>query len=234
MKHSNKHILLVAATKSEIAPFLSYFGFNTDSSSYIETVKNINNHTITVLITGIGIIKTTYFLTKYFARFRPDLAINCGICGCYNSHIKIGEILNIVTDEFADLGIENKNVFLTIFESGLENPNQFPFTKGKLVCDFPDDKNLIARLLHLKKANAITVNTTHGKKNSISIFKNKYNADAETMEGAAFIFVCKMEKIKHIQLRSVSNYVEPRDLSKWNIPLAVNNLNQNLIRLLDF
>lgn len=32
-----------------------------------------------------------------------------------------------------------------------------------------------------------------------------------------------------IQIRAISNYVEKRDKSKWNMPLAINNLNEFLI-----
>jgi futalosine hydrolase len=41
-----------------------------------------------------------------------------------------------------------------------------------------------------------------------------------------------MENIPFLQLRTISNYVEVRDKSKWNIPLAVTNLNNTLLALL--
>jgi futalosine hydrolase len=41
-----------------------------------------------------------------------------------------------------------------------------------------------------------------------------------------------MEGIPFLQLRSVSNYVEIRDKSKWNIPLAVKQLNDKLKELI--
>jgi futalosine hydrolase len=40
------------------------------------------------------------------------------------------------------------------------------------------------------------------------------------------------ENIPFVQLRAVSNYVEIRDKSKWNIPLAVENLNIQLIEFI--
>jgi futalosine hydrolase len=53
------------------------------------------------------------------------------------------------------------------------------------------------------------------------------------MEGAAFMFSCKLHKNRHIQIRSVSNYIEDRDVAKWDIPLAVQNLNQFMFDLLN-
>jgi len=53
------------------------------------------------------------------------------------------------------------------------------------------------------------------------------------MEGAAFLFVCEHEQIPCIQLRAVSNFVEKRNKEAWNIPLAIENLNQQLIAIIN-
>jgi futalosine hydrolase len=42
-----------------------------------------------------------------------------------------------------------------------------------------------------------------------------------------------MENVPYIQLRSVSNYIEPRNRASWKIPLAVKNLNDTLINALN-
>jgi len=63
--------------------------------------------------------------------------------------------------------------------------------------------------------------------------KNKYLPVVESMEGAAFHFVCIMEKIRFIQIRGISNYVGERDKSKWKIEAAVNELNNQLINLIN-
>jgi len=52
------------------------------------------------------------------------------------------------------------------------------------------------------------------------------------MEGAAFFYVCQLQKIPHIQIRSISNYVEPRNRANWNISLAIKNLNEVLWKLI--
>jgi len=53
------------------------------------------------------------------------------------------------------------------------------------------------------------------------------------MEGAAFHYACLKEKVPYAEIRSISNYVEKRDRSKWNIPLAIKNLNDFFIVLLN-
>jgi futalosine hydrolase len=49
------------------------------------------------------------------------------------------------------------------------------------------------------------------------------------MEGIAFHYACKQAKIPFLQIRAISNYVTPRNKSEWEIPLAIQNLNQYLI-----
>ena len=51
------------------------------------------------------------------------------------------------------------------------------------------------------------------------------------MEGAAFFQVCEKFNIPCLQIRSVSNKVEKRDLQKWDIDLAVKNLNEEVEKL---
>jgi len=52
------------------------------------------------------------------------------------------------------------------------------------------------------------------------------------MEGAAFFAGCERANGDFIQIRTVSNYVEKRDKSKWEMPLAIKNLNDFLINFI--
>ena len=52
------------------------------------------------------------------------------------------------------------------------------------------------------------------------------------MEGAAVFKVCNFFNTPCIQLRSISNYVEKRNKKKWNIPLAIQNLNFEVERII--
>jgi futalosine hydrolase len=80
--------------------------------------------------------------------------------------------------------------------------------------------------------NALTVGTATGSQDTIERLSAKYNPDIETMEGAAFFFVCSMEKIPFIALRAISNMVEPRNRENWDIPLALQNLTERLREVL--
>jgi len=85
----------------------------------------------------------------------------------------------------------------------------------------------------LTKAKGITVNTIHASEEAIVKVKTLYNPLTESMEGAAFMYACMLQELKYIQIRSISNYVEKRNKASWNIPFAINNLNNTLIAILD-
>jgi futalosine hydrolase len=57
-------------------------------------------------------------------------------------------------------------------------------------------------------------------------------AQVESMEGVAVFYVCNWLGVKCCQIRAISNYVEPRDASKWDIPQALENLKTSVLNLL--
>ena len=203
-------ILLVSATKYEIAPLLKSFK-SIDSEKNISSFR-FGKYSFDVLITGVGMTATAFYLGKYLNR-KYDLAINAGIAGSFRKDILLGDVVNVVNDCFADLGAEDGNKFLTAKEIGLVSDIRYKASglKNKI-------------LAHLPKVRAITVNTVHG--NSVSIKKSvkKFNPDIESMEGAAFFLACDSEKIPFVQIRAISNYVERRNKKKWKTDLAVKNL----------
>ena len=81
----------------------------------------------------------------------------------------------------------------------------------------------------LKPASAITVNTTHGENNSIEKAKKLFNPQVESMEGAAFFYACLFEAITCSQIRTISNKVEKRSKENWDLPLAIQSLNNAVV-----
>lgn len=221
--------LIVVATKFEIDLFLKHIDFQYDVENKVYFFENKKTR-IEVLIAGIGIAFTVFNLSKliFLSKQKYDWVLNVGIAGSFNRQLPLAMVVNVVEDQFADLAIEQANGKLqTIFETNFVNSNEFPFEDGKLKND-----SLFAILnFELTDVEAITVNTAHGFEQSIQTFSKKFSADIESMEGAAVFYVCKKEKIKVMQVRSVSNYVEIRNISNWKIKEAVYNLNKFLIDL---
>ncbi len=214
-------ILVVAATDLEIAPLLKQMnsGATADVGSIQCLYKNI---TVDFLITGVGMTATAYFSGKAI-NDTYDAAFNLGICGSFNSNLEIGTVVNVYEDEFSELGAEDGDAFLSLSDLKLGGRTKFINDSGAMSVEIEK----------LPKVNGITVNTSHGNEKSIEKVYAKFHPMVESMEGAAFMFVCEQERIPYVQIRAVSNFVERRNKDSWNIPLAIKNLNSKFIEILD-
>ncbi|MFZ4401195.1 MAG: futalosine hydrolase [Bacteroidales bacterium] len=223
------NILIVSSTSLEIKPIIELFSFEKQKENNLIAYK-YRDFDIDVLITGIGMVATAYYMGKTLQSYNYDVAINAGIAGCFDKNIKLGDVFNITSDCFSELGSDNGEYFLSLIDLKLIEANSFPFNNMELINESVFQSRIINNLPISK---GITVNTIHGNEVSIEKIKNRYNPLTESMEGAAFMFACMLQNLKHIQLRSISNFVERRNKASWNIPLAVKNLNHKLIEILD-
>lgn len=212
-------ILLVAATKQEVLPIINYYDINVTNEEGLFTSKN--NPNTCLLLTGVGMVNTAFFLGS-LSHSRFDCIINVGVCGAFNKELQLGEVVNIVSDKLSEMGAEDGDTFIKYEDLNLGGS-----------ADFKSKTNLNNTLLNnLKKVSGITVNKIHGNKDSIADISNLYKPDVESMEGAAFFRACSTFSKNYFQIRSISNYVEKRDKTKWNIPLAITNLNECIILLI--
>lgn len=185
---------------------------------------------ITTLVTGVGSISTAWEMTKWFSSNRlPDVAVNGGIAGSFSDDLQIGEVVVPCSDCFADSGIEDGNSFYTLSEAGLTDPDAFPFTSGKILCN---NKYFTLASRKFRTVDAITVNTATGSEASVEKLKERFMPEIETLEGATFFYICAMEKVPFLAVRAISNRVERRDRKKWNIPAALQNLSEKMDDLL--
>ena len=109
-------ILIVSATKFEIAPLLKKF--RKISAKGNITSFRFGEHSIDVLITGVGMTAIAFYLGKILNK-KYDLAINAGLAGSFRKNIPLGTVVNVVSDCFSDLGAEDGNKFLTLKEMGM-------------------------------------------------------------------------------------------------------------------
>ncbi|MGN6533495.1 MAG: futalosine hydrolase [Ginsengibacter sp.] len=204
------NLLIVAATEFEIEPFLK------------------ENTRAEILITGVGIPATVFHLTKKISEKKFDFIIQAGIAGTFNVNNDVAEVVQVKEDTFADLGIEEYGHFKTLFDMGFINKNDFPFTDGWLINPLPSlQKN------HLPPRKGITVNKISDDVFQNKMIREKFSPDVESMEGAAFHYVCLLQKINFLQIRSISNRVGERDKSKWKLKESIENLNNELLKIIE-
>jgi futalosine hydrolase len=222
-------LLIVSATSLEIKPLLTELGKGRVMKYHV-TRYRYRQFQVDILITGVGMVPTAVLTSIELSRYSYDAVINAGICGSFNREIPIGQVINITSDCLPETGAEDGEHFLSLIDLKLLDQDEFPFTGGKLVNDSVFESNLVNGL---QIVSGVTVNTVNGNAQKIRNFILRHNSDVESMEGAAFMYSCKMYKVRYLQIRSVSNFIEDRDVTKWNITLAVHNLNQFLIDLLE-
>jgi futalosine hydrolase len=207
-------LLLCASTEFEIRPVIDF----------IDT-QNTNN--ITVLITGVGMMATTYSLTRAIHSSRPDFIIQAGVGGCLDKRLPLSKVVFVENESLGDVGVEENGIFKNLFDLRLLDRNTFPWRDGKLSNDLER-----LRSTGLTVVDAVTVNeiTTNGDR--IDHYRKQLNASVESMEGAALHFIALQENIPFLQMRSLSNFVGERDKSNWVMDIAIANLNIELERTL--
>ncbi|MDX2249771.1 MAG: futalosine hydrolase [Bacteroidia bacterium] len=204
-------ILLVAATELETAWLREVMGFYREGSLF---VSDYRGRRIDLLHTGIGMVNTAFHLGKYLAIHSPGMAVNLGIAGSFDYSRRLGSVVEVVSDTFSELGADTPDKFLDIQAMG------FPLMEHNGKLWFNRLENPAPSTLDIPQVKGITVNTVHGNPASIALTRKQWNPDIETMEGAAFFHAMIHSEIPFFAFRGISNYVELRDRSKWQIALA--------------
>lgn len=212
------NILIVSATQFEVKPLLDFLGIALPTTGINNANIDFEGKDIQVLITGVGMVNTSFMMGRYINSLY-DLVINVGVCGAFDMGLKLGQVVHITEDMLSELGAEDGDEFLTYDKLNL--PGEYIFS-GHLQDHFKE-------INALKKVKGITVNTVHGNEVSIKKVQKLFQPQVESMEGAAFYASCRRAGDNFTQIRAISNYVEKRDKSKWQMPLAIKNLNDFLI-----
>ncbi|MEO0312096.1 MAG: hypothetical protein RIQ89_1753 [Bacteroidota bacterium] len=172
-------------------------------------------------VCGVGSMLHSWQLRDSMLERQPQLIVQAGIAGAIDTTLVIGEVVEVISDELFDLGVEDHQAFKPLYSLGLLEYENQVF----------DNANKHRWNNNLKKVAGITVNTAHGNQYSIDALKRSTAAQVETMEGAAVFFAGKRLNIPVMQIRAISNHVVPRNRSEWNIPLALQELNKALEKI---
>lgn len=204
--------LIIAATAIEIQPFLQ-----------VINTQKLKKVSVDVHITGIGLTATTYSLLNQIRIKRPDLIIQAGVGGCFDKAIPLGAVVAIKKEAIADQSVVELGKLKTLFDLNLLPQNKFPYQKGWLV-----NNHSVLKKLKLKKVSGISVNEITTSTQKVKFYQQHFNPVIESMEGAALHYVCLMENIPFVQIRSISNYIAERNKKNWNMKQSIINLNSEL------
>jgi futalosine hydrolase len=191
--------LVVAATAGEIAPVEAALRARRD---------------VDVLVTGVGMVATAARCSRRLAQGSYDFAVNLGLCGSFDSSLTPGVVVHVVSDRLSELGAEDGDQFLPI--------ESLPLSSDHLVENQQPPANVA--LAWLPRVSGITVNTVHGDEAAIAAVVARCRPQVESMEGAAFMYACRLAGVPFAQVRAVSNMVERRNRANWKMSEAVDAL----------
>jgi futalosine hydrolase len=87
--------------------------------------------------------------------------------------------------------------------------------------------------LPVKRGKFVTVSTCSGTSIRGQELENRFNGICENMEGAAIAHTALLYDTPLLEVRGISNMVEDRDISKWDIPRSVEMTQRFLFRCLE-
>ncbi|MEL6925331.1 MAG: futalosine hydrolase, partial [Bacteroidota bacterium] len=161
-------ILIVAATPFEVQPLRDML----EQSAVLDqqAFYQLGLLRIRFLITGVGMLATSYHLTGALHESDYELVINAGVAGSFKTDFPIGTVVNVVSERIGDLGAEEADgQFIDLLEMGLQKHEAPPFESGVL--------HNAVRQNFLPLAQGLSVNKVHGAADSIARIRQKYDVD---------------------------------------------------------
>jgi nucleoside phosphorylase len=165
-------------------------------------------------VTGVGVPATFASLHEWSGPL-PTAILNIGIAGAYpGSNLEIGDLVLGTSEVYGDIGftLPEPPHFLPITESPFG-----AFYKNPLTLWVPDG-------LDLAQGRGCTVNTCTGTQAQGEQWAMLFEAQFETMEGAAIAQWGQLNGILVSELRAISNVAAERDMRPENIALSIKNL----------
>lgn len=234
-------IVICAATPLELALLIRRIGAGKRAVvGRGETYTGeIGNNKVVAAVTGIGKVNTASVLTALLERFTPRLVINTGCAGAYGSSgMGVGDIAVASAEIYGDEGVLTPAgwepldlIGIPVLErNGVRYFNEFPLTVH------PAERAV-------RLADALGITVRHGRFVTVSAcsgtlrrgdeLARRFDALCENMEGAAAAHTALAYGVDCLEIRGISNMVEERDLSRWNILLAVENAQRFILKFLE-
>ncbi len=224
-----KSILIIAAMPLETHLLENALAqpvrLKTGGFEYLE--GTLGNLRITICACGVGKINAAAAAAAMIERNRPKLVINTGCAGAYiGSGLSIGDLVVASDEVLADEGV--------ILEEGWQDLRYMSLPTlnlGGRTCfnTIPLSKHASEKAMQLAdyfgvflmRGRFATVSTCSGTRQRGEELSRHWNVIAENMEGAAVAQVCLRYGLDCLEIRGISNLVEERDLTKWEIGRAV-------------
>jgi len=198
---------------------------------------------IILCVGGMGKINASHTATLMLARFDPEALVVFGIGGAYpSSGAGIGD-LAIAKEEIAgDEGVLTREGFK---DTGYIGIPLLKTATSRFYSTYPSSVPLVHRSLQalatyrnsgqgkIHVGSFVTLSTCTGTATRARELEERYHGLCENMEGAAVAHVAELHGVPWLEVRGISNIVEDRDLTKWDIPKAAGAAQQAVQQILE-
>jgi futalosine hydrolase len=182
--------------------------------------KGLKGEGFVYLETGVGKVNAAMALAAYAASHPVERALLFGIAGAYpGSGLALGQAVLIGEEVEADLGLREglkRLGFPALRKGGARYYNRFPLDPG-LTASLKEG-------LGLGLATGLTRDLVSESLEEAQALAQRWGAEVESMEGAAFARACLALGVRGAELRAISNPAGVRDRGAWRLKEALTAL----------
>jgi futalosine hydrolase len=187
----------------------------------------LHGRKIALLHTGIGKTNAASAVTALLETLRLAAVVVVGSGGAYpGSSLDIGDLAMATEEVFGDEGVATPDGFRDFADPGFPLPCDHGI---RLESRFAVDRHLLSTARpffeqiaaaagkKLVAGTLVTVSTCSGNEQAGREMFSRTGGLCENMEGAAIAQVCRLYRVPFLELRGISNRVENRDLTGWDL-----------------
>lgn len=200
---------------------------------------SLSGRKIVLCAGGMGKVNAAHAATLLLTRCRPEALLIFGIGGAYpSSGASVGHVAVALREIAGDEGV--------LTAEGFRDPEfiGIPLLKtasATIFSAYPAPEAMVARArtafanqgaaVHF--GTFVTLSTCTGTDERSRELEERYHGLCENMEGAAAAHVAELHGVPWLELRGISNRVQKRDLSTWDVPAASRAVQQALLGLIE-
>lgn len=235
-------IALLAAVSEETRLLRDTLEATTEESAYGMTflTGRLMGHEVCLTHGGIGKAAAASATISLLHYCQPAALVLFGCGGAYpNSGLKVGDLALADAEVFGDDGVETAEGFQDLASMGIAMRQSHKSDRG----NWPLDQALQAwaqeqlqgwtatKDILMASGPFVTVSTCTGTTTRAIAIEERTRGICENMEGAATALACEQMTVPMLELRGISNLVEDRDTSRWNLPAGMNIAQQAVLHL---
>jgi futalosine hydrolase len=216
--------------------------FAQESVNGIDLISGtISGRKITLARSGIGKAAAAATAVSLLSSCRPEALLLFGCGGAYlGTDLALGDLALASGEIFGDEGVATPTGFQDLAETRLAMRR----TPEKFYNNWPIDNELHDWAQPLLQAHAednkiklrsgpfVTVSTCTGSTVVATEIAQRTGGICENMEGAAVALACLQLSTPLLEVRGISNLVEDRDTSRWDLPAGMAAAQHAILELL--